>query len=340
MEELINMVEGLKKFSVDELITGKSNNLGTLKFHESKPAIQQIKNIIEDFNLDAIKELPPDKKNYLNTHFKAILRRLYNLRDAEISKNQTIDQAKEQFKVFFDLTERPQYTDRFYVANHLPTIWEIISIANNNYARKHNQIKDLEEIRKKLITELEEAGKKNTELSRKLEIRRDEFASEAVKVHISNFEDEASEQQARADKWRKLLYYLISSTGIFMTLMFIISIFEWFKEHNIELAVFSAVIITFLSYLIMFVVKNYNAAKHNATLARHRANCLSTFDELIEGEDPERKSVVLQYACQTIFPHQLSGYLAKEADGSNPNPIISSIDKFSDAKSVTVTAQK
>ena len=62
---------------------------------------------------------------------------------------------------------------------------------------------------------------------------------------------------------------------------------------------------------------------HNNIINLHKANCLSTYFTFIDSADDNTRQAILQYATQTIYSHQPTGYSGRGSDGtSNPNPIV------------------
>jgi hypothetical protein len=333
MKELHDLVAKFRNQKAQDLTKGKTNTDGTFTIGEINGTIEEILKVVNKYNDIAVDNLPLSQKAYLKSHLTQILKKIEEIKNTEIQSNTPLNQTKKPFLIYFDYSNPHNPTDNQYVAKHLPRIWEIISLANNTYNSNtltSEKVIELEESYKKLLND---ALEKNKELERKMIIRRNEMSGESISEHRLYFENDSFIFNSEARRWSRLLYILLGSVGVFtIGLFFATVVFDAFNEKLIEVAVFSGVIITFLSYTILFVVKNYNASRHNATLAKHRSNCLSTYEKLIEGESPNKKDIVIQYICQTIFPHQKSGYLSKEADGQSPNPLIDFASKIVDTK--------
>jgi hypothetical protein len=92
----------------------------------------------------------------------------------------------------------------------------------------------------------------------------------------------------------------------------------------VSLAISRAILVSLLYMAVIWCIRNFSAARHNAVVNRHRQNALSTFDAFVQaaGGDPQTKSAVLLQATQSIFAPQASGYLKAESDGAAGGPMI------------------
>lgn len=88
---------------------------------------------------------------------------------------------------------------------------------------------------------------------------------------------------------------------------------KWIVIQNIAAKL---VILSTLSFVLVFFLRNYNTSRHNHIVNEHRAKALATFKAFVAGadKDEETKHAVLLQACQAIYRHQTSGYLRKDGD--------------------------
>lgn len=67
--------------------------------------------------------------------------------------------------------------------------------------------------------------------------------------------------------------------------------------------------------LLAIAIRNFSALRHNATVNKHRACALQTFEAFTESaKDPATKDALLKLAGEAIFAPQTSGFLAKGSD--------------------------
>ena len=71
------------------------------------------------------------------------------------------------------------------------------------------------------------------------------------------------------------------------------------------------VLMSLLSFALVWMARNYRASRHNAVVNRHRENDLKTFRAFVEGpqDDPQVRNAILLQASQSIFAPQTSGYI-------------------------------
>jgi hypothetical protein len=102
----------------------------------------------------------------------------------------------------------------------------------------------------------------------------------------------------------------------------------------VSLAVSRAILISLLYLAVVWCIRNFSAARHNAVVNRHRQNALSTFEAFVKAAegDPQTKNAVLLQATQSIFAPQASGYLKGENDGPAASPVIEIVRGLSSPK--------
>jgi hypothetical protein len=153
---------------------------------------------------------------------------------------------------------------------------------------------------------------------------KDELAKRGVSVHQELFKEQAVSFGREALTWRSWVQWLLV---INVTILLgILAIVLWLNElkvpQRVEVGIFGVAVVSLISFALVLCVRNYFASKHNEIVNRHKANCLGTYNTFIDSADSERKAAVLLQATQTIFSHQRSGYLTREAEVSSPNPIV------------------
>jgi hypothetical protein len=68
-----------------------------------------------------------------------------------------------------------------------------------------------------------------------------------------------------------------------------------------------------LYFLVVALLKNYRANRHNCVLNEHRANALSTFETFaLSAKDPAVKDAILTTATESVFATRQTGYLQDE----------------------------
>jgi len=144
-------------------------------------------------------------------------------------------------------------------------------------------------------------------------------AEAGVAQHAIHFKEEAESHNNQSIRWLRAAVGFAVLTGAYA--FYALEV----QRHDIvanaplgsliQLALAKIVIISILSYGLVFSARNYAASRHNLVINRHRQNALSTFETFVKAaSDPQTKDAVLIQATQSIFSPQTSGYLHGEGE--------------------------
>ena len=87
-------------------------------------------------------------------------------------------------------------------------------------------------------------------------------------------------------------------------------------------------VLSTLSFGVLWCARNYKSQKHNETLNKHRANALMTFRAFVEGTSDVRvKDAILLQAAQAAFSGRPTGFDAAERDAQTINPVVEILGK-------------
>jgi hypothetical protein len=326
-QEFFEKVNNFVTSPIDDLIQNKNKQQqGILIFNELKNGFEEFQNILSYVKEDTILALPEFKINELKRRLEPLFAHVEDIQNLQKKPNQADDQQKQ--KIVHNLTKaynpmNPE--DSGFFAKEKDPIWEIIvqSIAlSNNNNKKDQEAKAI----LKRLEEIENNAKASSEnLQNVLNSAKSELSKSGVEVHSEIFKEQANKHKTNSNKWRKysLILLIITVTvalGFFAIIAFVLN--ESDTKKIIETSILAGLIISISTYSLTLTIKNYFAEKHNESINQHKANCLSTFDTFVDSADDERKAAVLLQATQTIFSHQNSGYLSKENEIQNPNPIV------------------
>lgn len=195
----------------------------------------------------------------------------------------------------------------------------------------HKKISEIEQVKLKAEKTLADA---ETSAQRSLESIQSAAAKSGVSANASFFKDEYLNHEQAAKNW---LWAVIAAGAITATCAFLSSYLyiREVKPTDVAAAIqFAVAKIATLSVLYFFVVwcsRNYLATRHNATVNRHRAIALSTFETFVNASsDDATKNAVLLKATQAIFSPEVTGYLAKEPQPSVSPQLVEIFRGFSD----------
>lgn len=310
---------------VDELIQNiKGKQQGVLIFNELEQGFKEFQDILSHIKIDTIMTLPEFKINELKQRLNPLFENVETIQNLQKNPQQTDHQQKQ--KIVEKFTRPFSFSnpnDSGFFAKEKDSVWQIIvqSIAlSNNNVKKDEEAKAI----LKRLQEIEKNANLTTgKLNSILTSAQSELSKSGVEVHSEIFRDQADKHETNSKTWRNYSIIMLVCTVILaLSFFFIIAFFLTETKKIVETSVLAALIISISTYSLTLIVKNYFAEKHNESINRHKANCLSTFNTFVDSADNERKSAVLLQATQTIFSHQSSGFLSKENDVQNPNPIV------------------
>lgn len=79
------------------------------------------------------------------------------------------------------------------------------------------------------------------------------------------------------------------------------------------------VVLSILTFILVWSAKNYGSTRHNFIVNKHRQNALNTFKTFVDaaGTDADIKNAILLQATTSIFSAQNTGYMGKDDGGNN-----------------------
>lgn len=184
---------------------------------------------------------------------------------------------------------------------------------------------ELKGVREELDTSIGEmTGKMQTAL---LQVQ-DAAKKAGVSQHSLHFAEESAAYQKRSRVW-------LTATGVFAASILVYVLWGvapsllalpnptpiLLIQHSIP----RLIIVSVLTYGLVWSARNYFAAQHNYVVNRHRRNALASFQTFVEGaSEKEMKDAVLLEATHAIFTPQDSGF----ARGEVPNPSSQVVEVF------------
>lgn len=331
-------MEQFTKSPIEDLIQNKSaQEKGVLIFNELKQGFLNFQTILSKIKYENLETLPEFKFNELVRRVSPIFQGVATIQSMAKNPSQPDEQQKQ--RIIQDFTRdvnvgNPNATG-FFLREQDP-IWNIIvqSIALLHEETKTD--KEFQRIKKKLLGTEKDAEDIKAKLDLILTSAQTELSKSGVEHHADIFKNQAGIHKENAKRWYSRAVLLLITTLLLALMFFFIIAFKIDPATSpentkklVETSVLAALIISFSTYAFTLSLKNYFAEKHNESINQHKANCLSTFNTFIDSADDDRKSAILLQATQTIFSHQSSGFLSKENDIQNPNPIVEIIKNMS-----------
>lgn len=309
-QTITNTLEIIIKTNVKDLIQEK--DLGQLSFIDCNEIFKEIIDISEKVNNTNLRGLPFIVLRDFNTilhNIKDIFEKIagFNVKTNNLNniRDNLIQELFNHYDTYF-LKAQPILLSGILIDKNLDTEKRKFISLLNEAEEKKNAIEDKH---KEAAIILENVQKGATEAG--------------VTTHATIFGKNYLEYNKKVKLW--LFLVLVLLVVILYTIYCFSSIAEDISQYEIiQYTINRILILTTLFYALSFVVRNYKATQHNATVNKHRQNALSTFETFIKaaGSDIQTKNAVLLEATHTIFSHQNTGYLKGESEGDSQNKII------------------
>ncbi len=304
-------------------------DLGSESFKELSPLIIDLNDKIERAN--EIKKVLSDLllsqfcKNYQN-----IIKVLIQIRGLD-NGNFIAQKANLQSQLIAHKEELlniwPQIVALLNDTKEQTDVQSLLKEIKNLTNKTSSDAKEIEELKLKLTTELEDFETK--------------YKHQFQRVELVNqrevFEIQANDYKKLAFKW--FVGIIISSVVLIIIMSLIFksfcfdlscfvkiddlnynSIYKGANELILSYEIFKSftyrlLIISLGLYMISFCVRNYNANRHNYTVNMQKANSLNAALILLErAKTPEGNDSLMTQAASSIFSHQPTGYNKKDPE--------------------------
>ena len=169
-----------------------------------------------------------------------------------------------------------------------------------------------------------------TEAERALAAVKEQAAEAGVSTNAQIFVGVAKQHEAASGKWLKATVRLTVVTLV-VALAALIAAFLYQPTNvaaTIQYVVAKLLVISTLSFGVLWCARNYRSERHNETLNRHRANALMTFRAFVEGSGDDRiKDAILLQAAQAAFSGRPTGFDSPERESPTINPVVEILGK-------------
>ena len=316
LKELRESLNKLTQIQAEDL--GRKEELGkAFSFEEEIPIFERTLKLFRDLSECNFDTLPHGVLNKLTQSARQALGEFDRIRNFNLVAEPNPKQARDQ--IVKNIEDRyPTYFDTLS-----PTIAYSVR-KGTDFARLEREGKESLQLLGRIVIDHETKSKeKLDEMEKTLSKVRQAAAQVGVAQHSVHFMKQTEHHRKSSKVW-------LVATGI---IGIITILFAWFSLHNvtssdstyqiIRFTVSRILIISILSYALVWSGKNYSAHKHNEVINKHRQNALSTFETFVKAtDDQETKNAVLLQATHCIFTPQRSGYLGKDSEPSSTNRFV------------------
>ena len=297
---------------------GRREELGTaFNFEEGIPIFERTLKLFRDLSECNFDNLPVPVLNSLKQSADQALGTFNQIRSFNLEAQANPRQARDQ--IISNISN--QYSTHFDKLSHI-IVYSVRK--GTDFAKLEREGKETLEFQRKVVTDLQTKSKEILDdMATTLGKVRQAAAEVGVTQHSVHFMNQANHHKKSSKIW-------LLATGV---IGLVTILFAWFSLHYvtssdstyqiIRFTISRILIISILSYALVWSGKNYSAHKHNEVINKHRQNGLSTFETFVKAtDDPETKNAVLLQATRSIFTPQRSGYLSKDSEPTSPNQFI------------------
>jgi hypothetical protein len=169
------------------------------------------------------------------------------------------------------------------------------------------------------------------ELDGIIKATREAAAEAGVGVFTEDFETDAAERESESNSWLTR-----ASIGAGITIAVAIGLFFIAPPENqyalVQYTTSKIVILAMLIGITAWCASNFKANKHQATVSRHKAHALKTFQAFVQASDnPAVKDAVLMETTRAIFSHSPTGYLKGDVATESPSRVVEIMKGTSDS---------
>ncbi len=195
---------------------------------------------------------------------------------------------------------------------------------------RDSDFRALEGRAEQLLQKADDALKRATDVGERLS---DLAKSAGVSVNAVHFKAEADRHHRASWFWGFIVLVFAGLTGAYAL---------WYLERPLDgvgslatapeilaRSVPRIVVLSVLSFALIWAARNFSASRHNVIVNRHRQNALSTFQLFLENAtDPNARNAAMLYATQSVFAPQPSGYARAEGEAPQSNQVIEFVQRL------------
>lgn len=302
IKQFLATCETCTALSVDEIV--RNPDWGKINFEESRKDIERLQAMLNHFKVLPLELLPDQAMNQLNQHAKPTETALNAFSDFTIEQEnptQVRNSLVQQLK---------GAVDQFYMTGHIwiPYLAYQRGDVQRNIDELSKSVKDANKLVEKTKSEIES---KHSEINSIIGAAREASASVGVAHFTGDFTEEATNLSTAAKNW-------LIATGVLAGVTFVaawIMIFNGIPSNAttaqvVQHATSKIVMLGLLFTATIWAGRIYKATMHQATVNKHRANALKTFQAFVKAADDDAaRDAVLMETTRSIFALASSGYL-------------------------------
>ncbi len=202
-------------------------------------------------------------------------------------------------------------------------LYDLLFLSLSNYLdKKALETKDIDALRENTKKELENVASLAKEAESIVNTLKETSAIAGTSKFSKVFETQATIHRNIAIAVGIALVILVIVSGVYV--ISILSELQQAIANKLDLAIAiqvfisKVILISFVSFIIYYVIRYFNANMHLYALNKHRCNCLVTFEAFVKAsDDPQTKDTVLIQATKSIFDAGHTGFINSKDESTN-----------------------
>lgn len=318
-------IKSLEKINIESLAL--SNKFGDLKFEQSYPKLEEIKNWILEFTeLNFEKNLPDNKVREINNHIDQYIKHLDWLERFSISTSSNPKSEHDDFENMINNFHR-SFFENFVIKylGYLKDQASAKSLDKKALEQQQKAVVQAEKQYKELAENLEQKIKSLEKQQKEIESTSGEVAA----AHFGKFfEYQAKEYENTSDSWLKqrllylkILFGILGANIAFYIYLFLSTKVNWLsgfapKEFfTVEYALIKLALISLLFYALSFSSKHYNINSDLTSTNKHRKNVAESYSLFLEtSKNEDARKEIAKQGAEAMFKHTPNGYTKSSDD--------------------------
>ncbi len=309
---------------VDPNSLARSSDLSPdINFKDAVPHFEEMLDLCKQLNQRDISRLTTQQLDAITNACKTLATHIKQVQDFDLNQNTPGDVCTsiiEQIKNAYDGVMNPLLLPLAFTATQA-----------TDYAKIEREAKGYHTTMKAESEKLAMfIGTARRDAESALAAVKEQAAEAGVSTNAQIFLRDAENHAALAGKWMlaTIVMGLITFVAAVVSVVVAINYQPADTAAAIQYVVAKLIVLSTLSFAMLWCARNYKAQKHNETLNKHRANALMTFRAFVEGTSDERvKDAILLQASQAAFSGRHTGFNAQEKDTQTINPIVEMLGK-------------
>ncbi len=307
VKQLHELAEDCTKTTVDQLVT--NSDWGKINFEGCRSELDRTFDMLNQFKLLPVRLLPENIIQQIISTLQPLKATMDQIRGFSIEQGNPTgarDQLVAQFR---------NQADSYFAAAHLYIPY--LAYQKGDVQKNINDLTQSVEQASGLVDNAKKEIKvQREEIGNIIVAAREAAASVGVAHFSADFSTESTEQEAAAKSWLVVTGILALTTLLVAFGVAFIPIDKEATPSQIAQLFTSKIVILGLMFTAtIWCGRLYKAAKHLATINKHRSNALRTFQAFTKAaSDDAARDAVLMETTKSIFAITPSGYL----DGETP----------------------